>query len=138
MSWAKTRASPKGRSHNGRRAEAWSRDPFTGCDRGADHRRVVLMPIRCASPGSDPKGPLFRPATRPPAGMRPRRRAEVPRVMARLCPAAGSHPTVKPLEPAPPYAGHFVGRLAHIRDMSCAVLRVINPFWLQRTRGSLC
>jgi len=24
------------------------------------------------------------------------------------------------------------------RDMSCATLRVINPFWLQRTRGSLC
>jgi hypothetical protein len=35
-------------------------------------------------------------------------------------------------------AAHFVGRLAHIRDMSCATLRVINPFWLQRTRGSLC
>ena len=27
-------------------------------------------------------------------------------------------------------AAHFVGRLAHIRDMSCATLRVINPFWL--------
>src|SRR3990172_5931050 len=27
---------------------------------------------------------------------------------------------------------NFVGRLAHIRDMSCAALRVINPFWLQR------
>ena len=35
-------------------------------------------------------------------------------------------------------AAHFVGRLAHIRDMSCAALRVIHPFWLQRTRGSLC
>jgi len=35
-------------------------------------------------------------------------------------------------------AAHFVGRLAHIRDMSCATLRVINPFWLQRTRESLC
>ena len=27
-------------------------------------------------------------------------------------------------------AAHIVGRLAHIRDMSCAPLRVINPFWL--------
>ena len=27
-------------------------------------------------------------------------------------------------------AAHFVGRLAHIRDMSCTTLRVINPFWL--------
>jgi hypothetical protein len=27
-------------------------------------------------------------------------------------------------------AAHFVGRLAHIRDMSCATLRVINPLWL--------
>jgi hypothetical protein len=35
-------------------------------------------------------------------------------------------------------AAHFVGRLAHIGDMSCATLRVINPFWQQRTRGSLC
>ena len=35
-------------------------------------------------------------------------------------------------------AAHFVGGLAHIRDMSCATLRVINPFWLQRTRGSSC
>jgi hypothetical protein len=98
-------------------------------------------------------GPKFAPARRvaattagapqrragaPLAGMRPRRRACVPRMMARLCPAPGSHPTMKPLEPAPPCAGHFVGRLAHIRDMSCATLRVINPFWLQRTRGSLC
>ena len=90
-----------------------SRDPFTGCDRGADHRGVASMPILCASPGSDPKGPLFCPATRPLAGMRPRRRAQVPRMMARYRPAAGSHPTMKPLEPAPPYAGHFVGRLAH-------------------------
>ena len=140
-------------------------------------------------------GPKFAPAQRvaattagapqrgagaPLAGMRPRRRACVPRIMARLCPAPGSHPTMKPLEPAPPYAGHFVGRLAYAprprsraawcgtgckaaysgdsgtgllrllpqtglrltsrsrRDMSCTTLRVINPFWLQRTRGSLC
>jgi len=115
-----------------------SRDPFTGCDRGADHRRVASMPILCASPGSDPKGPLFRPATRPLAGTRPRRRAQVPRMMARYCPATGSHPTMKPLEPAPPYAGHFVGRLAHIRDMSCAALRVIPDSGSQRTRASLC
>jgi hypothetical protein len=116
----------------------WSRDPFTGCDRGTDHRRVAPMPILCASPGSDPKGPLFRPATRPLAGMRPRRRARVPRMMARYRPAAGSHPTVKPLEPAPPYAGHFVGRLVHIRDMNCATLRVIPDSGSQRTRASLC
>jgi hypothetical protein len=117
---------------------AWSRDPLAGCDRGADRRRVASMPIHARLRGQIPRGTLFRPATRPLAGMRPRRRAEVPRVIARSYPAAGSHPTVKPLEPAPPYAGHFVGRLAHIRDMSCAALRVINPFWLQRTRGSLC
>ena len=121
-----------------------------------------------------------RRAGAPLAGMRPRRHACVPRMIARPCPAPGSHPTMKPLEPAPPCAGHFVGRLAHAprprsperwcgtgrkaacsgdggtgllrllpqtglrqtsrsrRDMNCATLRVINPFWLQRTRGSLC
>ena len=31
----------------------------------------------------------------------------------------------------------FVGRLAHIRDMACVVLRVIANFGSQRTRGSL-
>jgi len=41
-----------------------SRDPLAGCDRGADHERVVFMPILCASSGSDPKGSLFRPPTR--------------------------------------------------------------------------
>jgi len=29
-----------------------------------------------------------------------------------------------PTEPAPPAARHFVDRLGHIRDMTCAVLRV--------------
>jgi hypothetical protein len=32
----------------------------------------------------------------------------------------------------------FVGRLGHIRDMPCAVLRVIANFGSQRTRVSLC
>jgi hypothetical protein len=79
-----------------------------------------------------------RGAGAPLAGMRPRRRAKVPRMMARYRPAAGSHPTMKPLEPAPPYAGHFVGRLVHIRDMNCATLRVIPNSGSQRTRASLC
>ena len=159
----------------------WNRDPLAGCDRGADHERVDSRPIPCASAGSDPqRGPSSALRRAPLAGMRPQRRACVPRMTARLCPAPGSHPTMKLLEPAPPYAGHFVGRLAHAprprsraawcgtgrkaayssdggtglprllpqtglrqtsrsrRDMSCAPLRVINPFWLQRTRGSLC
>ena len=33
---------------------------------------------------------------------------------------------------------YFVGRLGHIRDMTCAVLRVITNFGSQRTRVSLC
>ncbi len=32
----------------------------------------------------------------------------------------------------------FVGRLAHIRDMSCAALRVIPNSGSQPTRASLC
>ena len=32
----------------------------------------------------------------------------------------------------------FVARLAHIRDMSCAALRVITNSGPQRTRASLC
>ena len=32
----------------------------------------------------------------------------------------------------------FVGRLDHIRDMACAVLRVITNFDSQRTSVSLC
>ena len=47
------------------------------------------------------------------AGMRPRRRALVPRTTARSCPAPGSHPSIERSEPAPPCAGHFVGRLDH-------------------------
>ena len=54
-----------------------------------------------------------RVAGAPLAGMRPHRRAPVLRVRACYCPAAGSHPSKKRLEPAPPCAGHFVGRLDH-------------------------
>jgi len=42
----------------------WNRGPLAGCDRAADHGRVVMQPILCASPGSDPRGSLFRPPTR--------------------------------------------------------------------------
>ena len=71
----KNSCQPKGLRPQSRHAEAWSRigatwsrDPFTGCDRGADHRRVASMPIPCASAGSDPRGTLFRPPTRPACG----------------------------------------------------------------------
>ena len=116
----------------------WSRDPLAGCDRGADHERVVLMPILCASPGSDPqRGPssALRRARLRDATVEARMR---PADMARLRPAAGSHPTMKLLEPAPPSAGHFVGRLGHIRDMAYIVLRVILNSGSQRTRVSSC
>jgi hypothetical protein len=33
---------------------------------------------------------------------------------------------------------YFVGRLGHIHDMTCAVLRVITNFGSQRTRVSSC
>ncbi len=87
-----------------------------------------------AKTGGTPK----RGAGAPLAGMRPRRRAQGPRMMACSRPAAGSHPSIERLEPAPPCAGHFVGRLDHIRDMLCAVLRVSTNFDSQRTRVSLC
>ncbi len=91
-----------------------SRDPLAGCDRGADHGRVVLRSIPCASAGSDPQGGPSSALRRAPlAGMRPRRCALVLRMKARLCPAPGSHPSMERLEPAPPCAGHFVGRLDH-------------------------
>jgi hypothetical protein len=35
-------------------------------------------------------------------------------------------------------APDFVGRLGHILDMTCAVLRVIRNSGSQRTRASLC
>jgi hypothetical protein len=35
-------------------------------------------------------------------------------------------------------AAYFVGRLAHIRDMSFTALRVIRNFGSQRTRVSSC
>ena len=91
-----------------------SRDPLAGCDRGADRERVVFMPIPCASAGSDPqRGPSSALRRAPLAGMRPRRCAPVLRMKVRLCPASGSHPSIERLEPAPPCAGHFVGRLDH-------------------------
>ena len=70
-----------------------------------------LVPARrvAAKTGGTPQ----RGAGAPLAGMRPRRRAPVLRIMARSCPAPGSHPSMERLEPAPPCAGHFVGRLDH-------------------------
>ena len=64
----------------------------------------------------------------PLAGMRPRRHAKGPRTVARSCPAPGSHPGGKRLEPAPPCAGRFVGLVAHIRDMRRLVLRATTDF----------
>ena len=69
-----------------------------------------------------------RGAGAPLAGMRPRRHVKGSRVMARYCLAPGSHPSAQRLEPAPPCARHFVGRLGHIRDMTCIALRVIADF----------
>ena len=85
-----------------------------------------LVPARrvAAKTGGAPR----RGAGAPLAGMRPRRCAQVLRIRARYCPAAGSHPSIERLEPAPPRAGHFVGRLDHIRDMACTVLRVSANF----------
>ena len=37
--------------------------PLAGCDRGADQWRVVLMPIPCASPGSDPQRSNWGPSS---------------------------------------------------------------------------
>jgi len=70
-----------------------------------------LVPARrvAAKTGGTPK----RGTGAPLAGMRPRRRAQGPRMMACSRPAAGSHPSIERLEPAPPCAGHFVGRLDH-------------------------
>ena len=70
-----------------------------------------LVPARrvAAKTGGAPQ----RVAGAPLAGMRPRRCAFVLRIRARLCPAPGSHPSRERLEPAPPCAGHFVGRLDH-------------------------
>ena len=106
-----------------------SRDPLAGCDRGADHRRVDSKPIPCASAGSDPqRGPASALRRAPLAGMRPRRRAKGPRMVARYCPAAESHPGALRPEPAPPCAGRFVGLVAHTRGMRFLVLRATTDF----------
>ena len=78
-----------------------------------------------------------RGAGAPLAGMRPRRHADVPRVVARHCPAPGSHPGVR-LEPAPPCAGRFVGLVAHIRDRRCRVLRATTGLGRNDACVSLC
>ena len=79
----------------------------------------------CAFGVRSPKGPLFRPATHPLAGMRPRRCARVPCMMACSCPAPGSHPIVNDWNLLNP-ARDFVGRLADMPDISCATLRGIS------------
>jgi hypothetical protein len=43
----------------------WSRGPLAGCDRGADQDASLRMPIHARHRGSDPRGSLFRPSTRP-------------------------------------------------------------------------
>jgi hypothetical protein len=45
-----------------------SRGPLAGCDRWADRGRVPMAPIRCASPGSDPRGNPLPPCDAPFAG----------------------------------------------------------------------
>jgi hypothetical protein len=45
---------------------------------------------------------------------------------------------MKRLEPAPPCAGRFVGRLADIRDIGCVVLRAIVNSNSRRVRASFC
>src|SRR6185436_8861196 len=79
-----------------------------------------------------------RGAGAPLAGMRPRRHAKGPRVVARYCPAPGSHPGPAGLEPAPPCAGRFVGLVAHIRDMGFRVLRATTDFGHNDAWVSLC
>ena len=63
-----------------------------GCDREADHGSIVADPLR-ASGVRSPKGPLFRPATRPVYGMRPRRRTS-PRISGTSYSSSVSHPSV--------------------------------------------
>ena len=120
-----------------------------------------------------------RGAGAPLAGMRPRRRAEVPRdgalvsrcgvasnsdtvgtcsaLRGTLCraacscaPASVSRSVVRDGVQGGVFERDAAGLLRLLpqtglrptsrsrRDMSCATLRVINPFWLQRTRGSFC
>ena len=40
-------------------------EPLAGCDRGADQDASLRMPIHARHWGSDPRGSLFRPSTRP-------------------------------------------------------------------------
>ncbi len=87
----------------------WQARPTKQRARSAPSRRVV----------AETRGAPERGAGAPLAGMRPRRRAQVLRDMARPCPAAGSHPGPAGLEPAPPCAGRSVARLAPIRSWDC-------------------
>ena len=89
-----------------------------------------LVPARrvAAKTGGAPQ----RGAGAPLAGMRPRRCAPVLRIRACFRPAPGSHPSKRRLEPAPPCAGHFVGRLDHApRTRSRAA-------WCGQGRGAAC
>ena len=114
-----------------------SRGPLAGCDREADReaRRTHADPLRIFGVTS-PEGPLFQPSTRP-WGC-DREGACKSRGSARSCPATGSHPSTKRLEPAPPCAGRFVGRLADILDIGCVVLRAIVNSNSRRTCASFC
>ena len=74
----------------------WNRDPLAGCDRAADHGRVAMKPIPFASPGSDPRGSLFRPATRPTCGDATVKVRTGPRGNGALHPASGAAATRSP------------------------------------------
>ena len=111
-----------------------SRGPLAACDREAHRRRIVQAPIPCASSGSHPRGAPVPPCDAPRLRGCDREGARESRGWARLRPAPGSHPSTHRLEPAPPSAGHFVGRLVDIRDIDCAVLRVRT---VARSRGPI-
>ena len=100
-------------------------------------RRVARPPILCASPASHLQSGPCSSLRRAPWGC-DRGGACESRKSARSHPATGSHPSKKRLEPAPPCAGRFVGRLADILDIGCVVLRASVNSNPRRARASSC
>ena len=121
------------RCHDFRSGREASRSPYREYGQGSrqSHGRKLVPALRVrAKIARAPQRGAGAPWGCDRTGAKP-----VPRIRRAMRPAAGSHPSMKRLEPAPPYAGHFVGRVAHIGDMSCAVLLVRTA---ARNRGPAC
>ena len=104
-------------------------EPIVGASSNADPTRVSGV--------RSPRGPSFRPTTRPLAGMGPRRRAQ-DRGIGALLSRSGVASKHTPLGTCSALHGTFVARLANTASIGCTSLRAIDDSVSQRARVSSC